>query len=88
MAGSGAETGAGASGGGKCRGLKVRDENGDPSTGRLRGGGRIEAEEKGFGRKRSQFHDRRTDFAPGRDFSGEEGFRSEEDEERKADLKP
>lgn len=89
MAGSGA---GGASGGGECRQVNVSDENGDCSTGRLHGGGRREAEEKGFGRYRSQFHGRRSDFAPGikrkwRDLVVE-GFRSEEDEERKAVLKP
>lgn len=89
MAGSG----AGASGGGgKCRGLKVRDENRDRSTGRsMRGGGRRETEEKGFSRYRSEFHGRRSDSATGmKRLSGQwgEGLRSEGDEGRKAVLKP
>lgn len=90
MAGSGDEIGAaGAGGGEEWRGVKVSDENGDRSTGRLGCGGIREAEEERFGRYRSQFHGRfllrREMKRKCRDF---EGFRSEEDEERRAVLKP
>lgn len=89
MAGSG----AGASGRGKCRGLKVSDENRDRSTGRsMRGGGRRETEEKGLSRYRSEFHGRKSVSATVmKRLSGQwgEGFRSEGgDEERKTVLKP